>query len=157
MQDLPNLNLDYELLKNTIVGIIENIEIWDNSLSFLFSDCLGKLIEKMINNLLFSSKNVSYSNSILQNTLINMILKFYIIIIENNETDMTLYFIRGFNDIVETLSKYQDVIVDQEIIEKASAMGSFGKKNNLRKYSLFFCTCLIRVFIIFIIIRLLFN
>ncbi len=66
-------------------------------------------------------------------------------IIENNETDMTIYYIRGFNDIIETLSKYKKVILEHEIIDKASIMGSFGKKNTLRKYSLFFCTSLIRV------------
>ena len=145
MQDLPNLNLDNELLKSTIASIIENIEVWDNSLCFLFSDCLAQLIEKRINNIIVNPEINTYSNSFFLNSLINLILKFYVNIIENTETDITLHYIRGFNDIIETLSKYKKVIVEQEIIDKASAMGSFGKKNTLRKYSLFFCTCLIRV------------
>jgi len=150
LKDLPNLNLDNELLKSTIISIIEKIEIWDNSLSFIFSDCLGYLMKKITSNLLTISEKNSYSNSLFQISLINLILKFYINIIENNETEMTLYFIRGFNDIIETLSKYKKVTVEQEIIQKASIMGSFGKKNTLRKYSLFFCTCLIRVNSVFI-------
>lgn len=145
MQDLPNINLDNEILKTTITNIIENIEVWDNSLSFLFSDCLGKLVEKIIINLIANPETNTYSNSLFHNSLFNSILKFYINIIENTETDITVHYIRGFNDIIETLSKYKKVIVDQEIIEKATIMGSFGKKNTLRKYSLFFCTCLMRV------------
>ncbi len=145
MQDLPNLNLDNELLKSTISSIIENIEVWDNSLSFLFSDCLGKLIEKIIDKILANPASNSNSESLFQNSLINLILKFYLNIIENTETDMTLHYIRGFNEIIEKLSKYKKIFVDEEIVGKAYAMGSFGKKNTLRRYSLFFCTCLIRV------------
>jgi len=154
LQDLPNLNLDNELLRNTIAAIIENIEVWDNSLSSLFSDCLGKITEKIINKIITEQEKSKLINSIFYNGFINMILKFYVSIIENNENDMTLHFLRGFNDIIEILSKFKKVIVDSEIIEKASSMGSFGKKNTLRRYSLFFCTCLIRVklfYLIFII------
>ena len=142
---MPNLDLDNDLLKNTVSTIIENIEVWDNSLSFLFSDCLVKLIKKIIEKINSNPENNLPSYAIFYNNLINTILKFFMDIIENNDTDMTLHYIRGFNDIIECLSKYKKVIVEQEIIEKASGMGSFGKKNTLRKYSLFFCTCLIRV------------
>ncbi len=145
MQDLPNFNLENDLLKTTITNIIEKIEVWDNSLSFLFSDCLEKLIKKIINNLITNPETNSYSNNLFHNSLFNLILKFYITIIESTETDITLHYIRGFNEIIEILNKHKKVILNQEIIEKASAMGSFGKKNALRKYSLFFCTCLMRV------------
>ena len=150
---MPNLDLDNDLLKSTISTIIENIEVWDNSLSFLFSDCLRKLIEKIKIKL----DNKTFSNSIFYNSLMNIILKFYIEIIENNETDLTIYYLRGFNDIIESLSKFRKVIVENDTIEKVSSMGSFGKKNTLRKYSLFFCTSLIRVnFIILCEIKLFF-
>ncbi len=145
MQDLPNLNLDNDLLKSTITSVIENIEVWDNSLSFLFSDCLAKITDRIIDKLIANPELSSYPKSLFYNDLINQILKFYINIIENTETDITMHYIRGFNDIIETLSKYKRVIVEQGLIEKVSIMGSFGKKNTLRKYSLFFCTCLIRV------------
>lgn len=139
------MNLENELLQSTISSIIENIEVWDNSLSFLFSDCLGKLINKIIDRIIYHPETNSFSNSIFNTNLINLILKFYIDIIENTETDLTSYYIKGFNDIIETLSRYKKILVNHEIIEKVSFMGSFGKKNTLRKYSLFFCTCLIRV------------
>ena len=145
MYDLPNLNLDNELLKNTVATIIENIEVWDNSLSTLFSDCLGKLTQKIVNKESSEQVKNKTANSIFNNEFINIILNFYISIIENNENDLAVYYLKGFNDIVETLSKYRKTIVDHEIIEKASSMGSFGKKSTLRRYSLFFCTCLIRV------------
>lgn len=146
MQDLPNLNLDNELLKNTIATIIENIEVWDNSLSTLFSDCLGKIIEKIIQKINTEQDKNRIANSIFYNGFINLILNFYLDIIENNnENDLTVHFLRGFNDIIETLSNYKKVIVDCDIIEKASSMGSFGKTNTLRRCSLFFCTSLLRV------------
>jgi len=145
LYDLPNLNLDNELLKNTVATIIENIEVWDNSLSTLFSDCLGKLTQKIVNKESSEQVKNKTANSIFNNEFINIILNFYISIIENNENDLAVYYLKGFNDIVETLSKYRKTIVDHEIIEKASSMGSFGKKSTLRRYSLFFCTCLIRV------------
>ncbi len=137
--------MENALLKSIIQTIIENIEVWDNSLFYLFSDCLGKLVENIINKIKLKPDYNTYSNEIFHNIIINMIIKFYMDIIENNETDMTIYYIRGFNDIIETLSKYKKVILEHEIIDKASIMGSFGKKNTLRKYSLFFCTSLIRV------------
>jgi hypothetical protein len=137
--------LDNELLKNTVATIIENIEVWDNSLSTLFSDCLGKLTQKIVNKESSEQVKNKTANSIFNNEFINIILNFYISIIENNENDLAVYYLKGFNDIVETLSKYRKTIVDHEIIEKASSMGSFGKKSTLRRYSLFFCTCLIRV------------
>lgn len=137
--------MENDLLKNSILTIIQNIEVWDNKLSYLFSDCLGKLIDNIMDKQAQIIENTSFSISNFYNSLINMILKFYINIIENNDTDMTIYYIKGFNNIIETLSKYKKIIVENEIIEKASMMGSFGKKNNLRKYSLFFCISLIRV------------
>lgn len=142
---MPNLNLDNELLKNTIATIIENIEVWDNSLSTFFSDCLGKITQKIISKINSNHDRSKIVNSIFYNEFINMILNFYISIIENNENDLTVNYLRGFNDIIETLSNYRKIIVDSEIIEKASSMGSFGKKNTQRRNSLFFCTCLIRV------------
>lgn len=145
MHDLPNLNLDNELLKNTVATIIENIEVWDNSLSSLFSDCLGKIMQKLIDRTKTIQDRSKITNGIFINEFINMILSFYISIIENNENYLTVYYLRGFNDIIETLSKYKKTIVDSELIDKASSMGSFGKKSTLRRYSLFFCTCLIRV------------
>jgi len=152
LRDLPNLNLEIDLLKNTLSTIIENIEVWDNSLSFLFCDCLVKIIEDLLLKIKFDNENNinndsdrNPNNHEINNVLINLIIKFYIKFIEENETDLTSYFIRGFNDIIESLGKYKKVNLDNEIIEKASSMGSFGKKNTLRKYSLFFCTCLIRV------------
>ncbi len=139
------MDLDNELLKNTIATIIENIEVWDNSLSNLFSNCLGKIIKKIINKISSEQERSEKTNSSFHNEFINMILNFYISIIENNENDLTIYYLTGFNEIIENLCKYRKIIVDSEIIEKASAMGSFGKKNTQRRYSLFFCTCLIRV------------
>lgn len=138
--------MDNNLLKNTIATIIEIIEVWDNSLSSLFSDCLVKIIENLIDKINTEQRESKYTNSIFYNDFINMILNFYICVVENNDNDMTIYYLRSFNDIIETLNtKYKKVIVDNDIIQKASSMGSFGKKNNLRRYSLFFCTCLIRV------------
>lgn len=137
--------MENDLLKNSISTIIQNIEVWDNKLSYMFSDCLGKLIDNIMVKLSNNIENSSFSISNFHNCLINMILNFFINIIENNDTDMTMHYTKGFNNIIETLSKYKKIIVENEIIEKVSMMGSFGKKNNLRKYSLFFCICLIRV------------
>ena len=152
MQDLPYLNLENEILKNTIITIIENIELWDNSLSYLFSDCLVKIIENSVSEIKLNDENNLNNNNItnlksnsFNNNIINLILRFYICFIEYNDNYITIYYIRSFNAIIEILSKYRIVNVEIDLIEKATSMGSFGKKNTLRKYSLFFCTCLIRV------------
>ena len=169
---MPNLNLDKETLKTSLTNIIENIELWDDLLILKFSDCLCSLGRNLIikldkikiednNNfkpeidiLLNDKKKIYCENDEIKfyNKILNIIIKFYIDIIENNENEICNYYIRKFNDLTEILEKYK-IIVDQDIIDKASIMGSFGKKNNHRKYSLFICTCLIRVKIkIFVLI-----
>lgn len=99
----------------------------------------------------FANINTSanFKNNNFENNLINMIFKFFIFIIELDEKEICKFYIKNFYELIEILSIYKKVIlIDTETIDKVSLMGSFGKKNNHRKYSLFLCTCFIRVNII---------
>ena len=137
--------MDCELLKSTICSIIENIELWDNSLLFKYSDCLDRIVKKIDENLTLNIKDNLITNETFFNGIINIIFRFYINIIENSESEISIHYVRGFDNIIDTLSDKKRTKIEPDIIEMVSLMGSFGKKNVLRRYSLFFCTSFIKV------------
>ena len=93
-----------------------------------------------------TNTNSNIKNNNFENNLMNIIFNFFIFIIELDEKEICKFYIKNFYELIEILSTYNKVIlIDTEILDKVSMMGSFGKKNNHRKYSLFLCTCFIRV------------
>lgn len=132
--------------------IIENIELWDNKLLLKFSDSIVKITGNIIDKIHYCHKkndNKSDEDTLVKNNfynnLINIFIKYLIGIIENDESEISKYYLEGFNDIIEILSQYKQIFVEPDIIERVCIMGSFGKKSTLRKYSLYFCSSLIRV------------
>jgi hypothetical protein len=146
--------LNNDLLKNTICSIIENIELWDNSLLLKYSDCLEFIVKKIDKYTTLNIKNNIINNELyhFSNEMINIIFRYFLNIIENSESEISLYYVRGFDNIIDSLSIKKNFKVESDIIENVSLMGSFGKKTILRRYSLFFCTSFLRVKIIFKII-----
>lgn len=144
MRELPDLNLDFDLLKNTINSIIENIELWEDSLLYKFSDCLTRVVKKFDDSLLSEQKEIK-EQEIRLNEIVNIIFRYYINIIESGEKDISKHYVRGFDDIIGILSNKKRINIERDIIENISLMGSFGKKNILRRFSLFYCTSLIKV------------
>jgi hypothetical protein len=147
LNDLPELNLNNDLLKSTICTIIENIELWDNSLLLKYSDCLELIVKKIDKITSLNIKNNITNNDlyIFSNGIINIIFRYFLNIIENSESEISLYYVRGFDSIIDCLSINKNFKIDSDIIENVSLMGSFGKKTILRRYSLFFSTSFLRV------------
>lgn len=77
--------------------------------------------------------------------IVNIIFRYFINIIENSESEISIHYIKGFDNIIDTLEVNKRFIIESDIIEMVSLMGSFGKKNILRRYSLFFSTCFLKV------------
>lgn len=139
------MNLEYEFLKSTLCSIIENIELWENSLIYKYSDCLVKIIRKLDKEISISRENNEIQEEILLNGIINIIFRFFLNIIENSDTEISFHYIKGFDEIINTLYENKRTIIESDIIDNVCIMGSFGKKNLLRRFSLFFCTSFIRV------------
>lgn len=139
------MNLNTELLTNTICSIIENIELWDNTLLYKYSDCLDRLVAKIDENFTKNLQNKNTTNESFYNKIINIIFRYFLNIIESSENDIAMHYIKGFDNVIDTLSIYKRFKIESDIIEKVSLMGSFGKKNILRRYSLFFSTSFLKV------------
>jgi hypothetical protein len=139
------MNLDYELLKITICSIIEDIELWENTLMLKYSDCLERIIKKIEEKMSYYIENKALGIEIILSRIINIIFRYYINIIENCENDISSHYIKGFDNIIDILSENKRTKIERDIIELVCSMGSFGKKNYLRRFSLFFCTSFIKV------------
>jgi hypothetical protein len=128
--------------------IIENIEIWDVSAHFSFAKSLNKSIDAIIKKIESHNSNSNNNNSKNYNHfeyIINTIIKFCIRSISNEEKEIGDEYIKNFNEIVENLSEKYRIHIEEEIVNYASLMGSFGKPTTFRRYSAYFCASLIRV------------
>jgi hypothetical protein len=137
--------LEYESLKITICSIIEDIELWENTLMLKFSDCLERIVKKIDEGMSVHIENKTIGNEIISSRIINIIFRYYINMIEISENDISSHYIKGFDNIIDILLLTKETKIERDIIDLVSSMGSFGKKNNLRRLSLFFCTSFIKV------------
>ena len=102
-------------------------------------------MKKIDKNFTNNFQNNLTTNESFYNGIINIIFRYFLNIIENSESEISLHYIRGFDNIIDTLSINKRFKIESDIIDKVSLMGSFGKKNILRRYSLFFSTSFLKV------------
>lgn len=77
--------------------------------------------------------------------MINVILKFFIETIANDEKNLSDEYIRNFNEIINKLSDCLRIYIDQDIIDKITNMGGYTRNSVSRRYSVYFCCSIIRV------------
>ena len=102
---------------------------------------MERIVKKIDNNF---TNNINTSESFF-NVMINIIFRYYLNIIENSESEISLYYIRGFDNIIDILSFHKKIKIEYDVIEKVSLMGSFGKKTLLRRFSLYFSISFLKV------------
>jgi len=77
--------------------------------------------------------------------LLNLIVKFFVKIITHEEEILSKEYIRNLNEIVEVISENNRIRLDKELVEICTSMGSFGNTVKMKRFSVYFCTCLLRV------------
>jgi len=141
-------NLTYFYFKNypnncififsLIRKIMEDIEIYDNSSQILFSESIGELAKK------FSVNNNDYNND--HSKELTIILKHFMIAISTLEKSISDEYINQFNNLIETFCNNKfTIILDKELTEYAISLGKFGQSVQNKKFSVYFCVCLIRI------------
>jgi hypothetical protein len=135
INNIPYTINNSEIFPKTIKYIMDNIDIWDPQLQFAFARSLRESIENILN-----SESVMNIEKIILITI-----KFFIKTIANEEKNLSIEYVKNFNELVELLSERYRVNVTDDIIESSTVLGSFGKPTINRRYSVFFCTSLIRV------------
>ena len=141
-------NLTYFYFKNypnncififsLITKIMEDIEIYDRSSQILFSESLEELAKK------FSENNKDYNNE--HSKELTIILKHFMIAISTLEKSISDEYVNQFNNLIDNFSKNKfKIILDKELTEYAISLGKFGQKVQNKKFSVFFCVCLIRI------------
>lgn len=122
------------LLNYTVRSILENVEIWDEKLQKETATALYNTIAKIVRN--FDTNNFI--------DIIDDILQHFVTMMTIDDKNVCEEYIRNFEEItlVMTNNKFK---VSAMLIEKATSLGAFGKNATSRRYSVFVCTCLIRV------------
>jgi hypothetical protein len=115
---------------------MENVEIWDESLQLSFSSSLFNCIKKLF----LTKDDLSQYLS-----LINSILKFFIQTISNDEKHLLEEYLRNFNEIIEFINSKRRIKIEQSVVEMALNLGIFGKSLICRRYSVYFCSSLLRI------------
>jgi hypothetical protein len=132
LRQLPNFTNRPSVLEHMFKKIFEDIALWDEDLQITFAESMRKSVLLLVNN----TQTV---------TLINIILKFFITTITDENNTVTSYLrcfdemINGFNNKIE---------VKKDILDYINSLGSFGKNSKSRRYSAYFCSCIYRVNII---------
>ncbi len=89
-----------------------------------------------------NDKNILYSNS---EDIINSLIKITIKLITKAEESISHKFLQAFDAIVHFFANFRKIKIDQEIIENITSLGAFGKPSRSRRFSIYFCTSLIRI------------
>ena len=126
---------NFELLNFCLTYLIENIEIWNQNLFFKLAESLYATIQYII----------KLNNTWIYENLLNLIIKFFIKVIINEQKELSNEYLRNFQEIVEILTESCRIKISREIIEMTISMGSFGMPIMLRRFSTYFCSSLIRV------------
>jgi hypothetical protein len=130
---------DKTLFLHCINSVFEYLEIWEDSLQLEFAkaitNCFSEYHEK--------SNFVIYENSIQS---INIILKYFMKIISTNDANISESYLLAFSSIIHFMTKNNFKIkVENDLIEYANNLGSFGKPFISRRFSVYFCSCLTQV------------
>ena len=140
IKNLPNLYYK-NYPKNTsfifsiIISIMDDIELYEKSSQKLFSESLGKLGEK------FSErKKEDHLNEL------NKIINHFLIAISTLEKSISDEYVIHFNDLINKFCENNfKIIINKELIEYTISLGKFGQSCVNKKFSVFFCVCLIRI------------
>jgi hypothetical protein len=125
---------DLSLIKQIVFYLMENIELWKYDFQSIFPNALFKVIEKLV------TENIVSDNE----EFINDIIYYFIKTIENDDNNICREYINNFFLLTGALENTK-IDIKETVISLANQLGTFGKNAILRRYSVFICTCLIRV------------
>jgi hypothetical protein len=130
LRQLPEYTGKQNLLDSTIKKIFEDINIWDEDLQVAFAESLSKSV-------LLLAKDVAAV------TLVNMIIKFLITTVTEENTTTAIHYLRCFEEMIGGLG--EKIEIKKDILDYINTLGSFGKNNKSRRYSAYFCACIFKV------------
>ena len=127
-----------------ITNIMENIELYEKNTQFLFAKSLVELGKS------FSVKSTKSKNKEKEKDLheeeINQIINHFFTCILKLEKTVSDEHCKYLNELVETLvnNNYR-IEIKKEIIDFSNNLGKFGQSYTNRRFSVYFCTVLIRI------------
>ena len=66
-------------------------------------------------------------------------------VISNEQKELSIEYLRNFEEIVELLKEKCRIKLSKEVIESSTSMGNFGMPIMIRRYSVYFCSSLMKV------------
>lgn len=121
------------LIFSSISSLMENIELVDKKCQILLSESLCNLVKNL-------SKNENMSKNLVE---IKKILMHFFIAISTLEKAVSDEYIINLNEIIKEFP--YKIKIDRDLIEYATSLGKFGQNVRNRKFSVYFCVCLIRL------------
>ena len=112
---------------------MENIELVDKKSQILLSESLCNLAKNL-------SKDENFEKNIVE---IKKILIHFFIAISTLEKAVSDEYILNLNEIINEFP--HKIKIDRDLIEYATSLGKFGQSIRNRKFSVYFCICLIRL------------
>lgn len=112
---------------------MENIELVDKKSQILLSESLCNLAKNL-------SKDENFEKNIVE---IKKILMHFFIAISTLEKAVSDEYILNLNEIINEFP--HKIKIDRDLIEYATSLGKFGQSIRNRKFSVYFCICLIRL------------
>ena len=61
------------------------------------------------------------------------------------EESISINYLESFETLTQFFVNFKKINIEKEILENAIQLGSYGKNSQSRRYSVYFCTCLIRI------------
>ena len=125
-----------------ITNIMENIELYEKNTQFLFAKSLVELGKSFS---VKSSKNKNKENDLHEEEMNQIINHFFTCIIKLEKTVSDEH-CKYLNELVEALVKNNYRIeIKKDIIDFSNNLGKFGQSYTNRRFSVYFCTILIRI------------
>ena len=122
------------MIEFTVKRIIDIVDSWDETIQIDFAKSLFRTIEKLSK---YDKRNKISSIS-------NIIIKFFIHNISNDDNNLTIEFLKIFDNIITMMLNYK-IDIDKEILSIIDSLGAFGQDTLSRRYSVYFSTCILRV------------
>lgn len=115
--------------------MLENVEIWDESLQKELPKALVLTVECLLNQVDNNSIDDFY----------NDIIFHFIKTIASEHKELCSEYVKHFSSLINLFCEKKLAISDKAI-EYSTLLGSFGKNIASRRYSVYICVCLMRVF-----------
>jgi hypothetical protein len=125
-----------------ITNIMENIELYEKNTQFLFAKSLVELGKSFS---VKSTKNKNKEKDLHEEEMNQIINHFFTCILKLEKTVSDEH-CKYLNELVETLvnNNYR-IEIKKEIIDFSNNLGKFGQSYTNRRFSVYFCTILIRI------------